>query len=786
MRVPQFIGLIGALIATIALIPAVASAQQPIDPPILPPDRCFDCWWPVMPVASLDRFEAEMDVTDGLLVSRYRLELSNPHEGLAEGRIVVPVPAGSSVTDLVLSGGPETLEGRVLDADEAQRLYDEIVRRLIDPALLRSLGDDLYEVRAFPVPAGEERAVSFTVTSPLVALDEQVLLEIPWARMSPRPAAAAVSIDIDVPWAVRSVLAPGLNLDVDRESAGELTASWESSAGWAATSNLRVYVAGGEGLIDTRALAYRERGEDGFFALLFAPVLEIDEAVARDLVLVLDTSGSMEGEKIEQARDAAAYVLERLGEDDHFAVVSFSRSIRVFGDGLEDSDRANAAIDYVDGLDAAGGTNIADALDTAFELLDGERPSTVIFLTDGLPTVGVQHTDTILDLASGAAPDRAQLFAFGVGNDVDTVLLDALATRFVGTSHYVTPDERIDAEVGRLYERVSTPVLTDVEIEIDGGEVEALAPRAIAGLFAGQQALLTGRYAEPGPMSVVVRGNSFDGPEVFEYSIDLPERETSEPAVAQLWAQRRVANLLTEVRIEGPRDSLIEEIVELATRFGIVTPYTSYLAEEPELALASDDALTAFSERAAAAPSSGADAVAGAADLEELRDGAFEGDADAAATVRQLGARSYYLIDGAWTRDGYRPELDVTPVTVGSAAFAALVEAEPEIASAAALGGRVITLAADGTWVELSWPDAESGEVVVFELPQHTNGTDPVTSIAVSDPPATQQLNAQPAANRDQTVANLEGDDGAPWVAILAGLAALALGAGAAVRIARR
>jgi hypothetical protein len=125
-----------------------------------------------MPVANLDRFKADLDGSDGLLVASYRLELSNPGEGLSEGRIVVLFPAGSSATDLVLSGGPETLEGRVFDADEAQRLYDGIVRRLIDPALLRSLGDDLYEVRAFPAPGGEQRSVSFTVTSELVTVKE--------------------------------------------------------------------------------------------------------------------------------------------------------------------------------------------------------------------------------------------------------------------------------------------------------------------------------------------------------------------------------------------------------------------------------------------------------------------------------------------------------------------------------------------------------------------------------------------------------------------------------------
>ena len=477
-------------------------------------------------------------------------------------------------------------------------------------------------------------------------------------------------------------------------------------------------------------------------------------------------------------------MLERLGDDDRFGVVSFSRSVRVFEDTLEGADRADAAIDYVRELDAGGGTNIADALSTAFDLLDGERPSTVIFLTDGLPTVGVQNPDAILDIAEGHAPERGQLFAFGVGYDVDTVLLDALATRFVGTSHYVTPEERIDTEVGRLYERVSTPVLTDVEIEIDGVEVDALAPRAINGLFAGQQALLTGRYVDDGTMSVVVRGNTFDGPEVFEYSIELPERDTVEPAVAQLWAQRRVADLLTEVRIEGARDSLIEEIVELATRFGIVTPYTSYLAEEPELALAAEDAADTFSQRAAAAPSSGADAVAGAADLEELRDGSFQSDGDAAATVRQLGAHSYYFVDGVWTRDGYTPDLDVRPVAIGSAEFAELVEAAPELAAAAALGGRVITLAADGTWVELSWPDAESVEPVVFELPRTTASGDPVTAVVAADPPADRQIDPQPAA--DVPATTLDGGSGTPWVAILGGLGVLVLGGTAAVHVARR
>ena len=153
----RFLGL--ALVALL-LLPASVAAQEPPRPQPVPPRPCsFDCWWPVGSVAQLDRLEAEIKVGDGVMTARYRFHLSNPfppHEDFvradAEGRIVCPVPAGSSISDLVLSGGPETLEGRVLDAEEAARIYEDIVRRLIDPALLRSLGDDPLRGSRLPGP----------------------------------------------------------------------------------------------------------------------------------------------------------------------------------------------------------------------------------------------------------------------------------------------------------------------------------------------------------------------------------------------------------------------------------------------------------------------------------------------------------------------------------------------------------------------------------------------------------------------------------------------------------
>jgi Ca-activated chloride channel family protein len=630
----------------------------------------------------------------------------------AEGRIVFPVPAGSSVTDLVLSGGPETLEGRLLDADDATRIYEDIVRRMIDPALLRSLEGDLYEVRAFPVPPGEERQVSFTVTTPLLAEGDAAIVSLPWSRMSPRPASGLVNVDVDVPWEVRSAIAPGFDMDEERSGEGDLELGWESPSGWTPETDFRLHLSGGEGLVDTRLLAHREDGEDGYFSLLFVPVLDSDEAVARDVVVVIDRSGSMEGEKMQQAIDAAAYVLEHLGEEDRFAVVDFSRSIRTFDDDLRPAEDAEAGVEYVRDIQAGGNTNISGALEEGMSFLDGERPGTVIFLTDGLPTVGIDSAEDILELAEDAAPERTQLFAFGVGYDVDTILLDSLARAFVGSSHYVAPEEQIDRAVATLFEQVSTPVLSDVSIDISGVETWDLAPLEIPGIFAGNQVMLTGRYSGDGDATVTVTGNTAQGHESFSYEVDFPEEADDDPAVAQLWAQRRVADLLTELRIEGARDSLIEEIVDIATQFGIVTPYTAYLAEEPEMALRDDEAMDFFSEQSAAlaeAPAAGQEAVERAKAVDDLRAGNAISAASGNEAVQRLGSHAYYLVEGAWTRDDYEAGTDAPEVSVGSAEFLALIGQSPEIAEAAALGERVITVGPDG-WVTLVWPEVEAVE----------------------------------------------------------------------------
>ena len=718
MRHTILLVLLAAIVVAVQALPSPVAAQRPIPPP------CFDCWWAGPSDARLTRADASVDVEDGRYRTSWTLTFAHPSDiagggiggrfGPAEGRVIVPLPPDSVVTDLTLGDGTQTLEGRLLDADDASRIYEEIVRRLLDPALLRSLGDDLYEIKAFPVPRGETRTVTYTVTTPLTAEGGEAVIEAPWSRMSPRPAAASLSAQIDVPWEVRSAIAPGHVPAVVREGSGQLSVSWESPDGWTAERDFRLHLAGGEGLVDARLLAHRsatDGDEDGYFALLLAPALETDEQVARDIVIVLDRSGSMQGEKIVQARDAAIRILDRLGAGDRFGIVSFSSSVSSFEGMLHPASNAEQGREWVKGIRAEGLTNISGALGEAMDLLPGDRPATVVFLTDGLPTAGVEDRDGIVAAASATAPEQVQLFAFGVGYDVDAVLLDSLTSRFTGSSHYVTPDERIDTEVGLLSERISSPVLLGTalsfELPDDASEptVSSLAPVSLGGIFAGEQTLITGRYQGSGAVTVVLTGQAAEGEQRFAYELSLPG-SADDAGVALLWAQRRIADLLTELRIEGQREGLIEEIIAIANRFGIVTPYTSYLAEEPDFVFNEPAAMDAMADDAAAAPSSGRAAVDAAEAVAELEEGATEHITPDAA--RLVGTRTYYLAsylsEDMWIEEGFDrsgPEPDTLLLDV--ARLAQLQSDDPHLVAASALGTRVVALGADG-WVLLAWP----------------------------------------------------------------------------------
>ncbi len=412
--------------------------------------------------------------------------------------------------------------------------------------------------------------------------------------------------------------------------------------------------------IAVNLLSYKSFGEDGFFLLLVTPPLaaDVDVVVPKDVVLVLDTSGSMDGEKMVQAKAAAAYVLDHLGPDDRFNIVAFSSATRLFaGQPAPLSQRAEGQR-FVDSLVAAGSTDIQRALLEAVAGADPERPTVLIFLTDGLPTAGQTDPDRIVADVQANAAKSVRLFAFGVGYDVDVTLLDELSGNQRGVSAYVQPGQKIDEEVSGFYAKISAPVLVDIQVAFAGVHVEDMAPYPLPDLFAGSQLVVAGRYRSGGVATLTLTGAMAQAggslaPQTVTYSdLRFVERGGNE-FISRLWAQRKIGQLLTQIRLnagKGAQKELIDEVVALSTRFGIITPYTSFLVEEPALAL-SDAGREQLGQalQATQAPAAGAPARSGEVVVEKAVSRA--GVAGQPAGGRRAGSR---LAGGSTAASGRR------------------------------------------------------------------------------------------------------------------------------------
>lgn len=509
----------------------------------------------------------------------------------AEGVYVFPLPKDAAVSDFQMTVDGQTVEGKLLSKEEARAIYDEIVRRQLDPALLEYLGRGLFQASVFPIPPHETRTVEFSYTQTLERDGDLFRFNYPLA-VRPGGAAGAEQVSVAVELrdqpGLRTIYSPNYPIRVERLADDSADVSFEAT-GAPPQSDFDLYFGTADSAIGANLLSYKPAGEDGFFVLLLAPTLEVPETevVARDIVLVLDVSGSMRGEKIEQARAAAEFVIDQLNPDDRFNIITFSTGTSAWERDLQavTAENRKDAVRWLDRIPATGSTDINRALLEAEALFAGgdDRPAYILFLTDGQPTQGEQDPDRIIDNTLDNRPEErtVRLFTFGVGYDVNTDLLDILSRELGGRASYVEPAERVDEVVGDFYSQISTPVLTDVEIELGDARVDEVFPYPLPDLFAGDQLVVAGRYRDGGTVDVELRGKVNGEERLFVYPDQELTDRGGESFVARLWATRKIGALLDEVRRNGPNDELIDAITELSLTYGIVTPYTSFLVLEP-------------------------------------------------------------------------------------------------------------------------------------------------------------------------------------------------------------
>ncbi len=688
------------------------------DPPACWPQPCPP--WHMTPL-NIKYHHVSVQINDQVAVTRVDQVFENTNDWVVEGVYTFPIPRGAVVTNFKLWVDGKPVEGRVLDADAARAEYEQIVRELRDPALLEYADRGAVMARIFPIAPGEERRIELEYTEALTAENGLVAYRYPLntEKFSNQPLeSVSVTVEITSPSPVLNVYSPSHPVRATSKNPNQWTASYEESQVKPDQDFLLYYSVGTEEGI--HLLTYRNLNDsadpDGYFMMMITPPVALDEDVLpKNLILVLDHSGSMEGEKFRQAISAARFILQHLNPNDYFNIVTFSSGVETFAPYLQPVENRTMAEAWLDGVSPGGSTNIQDALLTGLKMDSGSRPTYVIFLTDGLPTTGEINSSRILENVQESAGRSIRLFAFGVGYDVDTFLLDQLASDHHGGSTYVRPGEDAEEAISSFYQKISAPVLTDLNMVVQGAGIYDVQPVPLPDLFYGSQLIITGRYRNSGAAQIKL--TALKGNTPYEKVVDgVIFSDGSEPEAEQLsylsriWAARKIGNLLNQVRMQGADKETIAQIVALSIRFGIVTPYTSYLVTEPDAL--GEEAQQRIAEQEfsvqAAMPTmvSGAGAVnkaadAGAMSAAENLSGAYGRGGGGGGTedptvldlVKSAGSRTFVLKDGVWIDTRYDPDED-KPVQIKflSNEYFRLVKSDADLAAGLALGPRVIIL----------------------------------------------------------------------------------------------
>jgi Ca-activated chloride channel family protein len=712
--------------SVLSALATIASAQG-----IIVPGPCRRCPDPrpvplprALPIKSIT---IDTKISSQVATTHVEQVFRNDTSATLEGTYLFPIPESASIVEFAIWDGDRRLVGEVRTREEARRIYDEIVRRQRDPGLLEYAGKDLFQASIYPILPHSDKKLEITYTQVVRAEGGTVSYRYPLGtgRQIAQIGTVAGRVEVESKEPLRNVYSPTHVIDVKRNSDRRSLVSFESESGKEPQDFQLFYTISKEDFGLT-LLTHREPGKQGYFLLMISPKDDWSEQEysAKDVVFVVDTSGSMAEEgKMEKARAALLYGVRILRPQDRFNIISFAGEEHLMEARLIAADERGRARGeaFVKTLKPVGGTNINQSLLASlrqFSETDRERPKMLVFMTDGLPTVDETNVPRIIDNVRKATRPGVRLFTFGVGYDVNTALLDKLAAENGGVADYVEPKEDLEVKVSNFFSKVNYPVLTDLQLDMGGAQTDLIYPRSIPDVFRGSQVTLIGRYSNESDlktMALKLSGKSGVAVRSYTYSnLSFPLRSESNDYLPRLWATRRVGWLMEQVRSNGEQKELRDEIIDLGTRYGIVTPYTSYLALEPgEVSRRANLMITpgvanssgGFGRlnapsanrpaKTVAQPVTGADAVQGSKMAREQQESVRLKDEDTRTdAVKRAAGKTFYLIEGVWTDSEFKAEsrLPETVVVFGSDEYFVLLNKISKLGTYFSLGERVVVV----------------------------------------------------------------------------------------------
>lgn len=525
-----------------------------------------------------------VEINDQIALTTLNQTFHNDTKQRLEATYIFPLPENADLTNFQMSFNGKMVEGKVLPAEEAKDVYESIVRQMKDPGLIEFIGRRLLQMRVFPIEP--ESDVKIQVQYQQICRPISGMSGYHYPLRTSKTAGQAYgtvrfNVQLNTKGALKNIWSPTHAVEIVRDGEHNAKVAYEASKGSLEDDFMLLYDTA-DGDLGLSAIAYKPIEKDaGYFVLTLTPKQLWPEQAyqPQDIVFVMDTSGSMAGEKIDQAKAALKFCIDELDERDRFDVVRFSTGFDAFREQISDASKQakSEAKQWVEKFTAAGGTNINDALKAALGLrpaVDG-RPFVVVFITDGQ---GNQSAEDTLKLVAGDANSKgARIFSFGVGHDVNTLLLDQLGTQYSGRPTYVQPGENLELVLGDFFSVISQPVLTNLKLTLPEIGATEKFPASLGDLYHGQQLIVAGRFEKPVSGTVKLTAMR-DGKEI-EFSWPKVDFTNTAEAkyVPSIWAGRKIAFLLDQIRANGESKEMVDEVMALSMEFGIQTPYTSWL-----------------------------------------------------------------------------------------------------------------------------------------------------------------------------------------------------------------
>ena len=528
----------------------------------------------------------------------------NPSSRRVEGTYIFPIPENAEIESFQMEINGNMTKGEILNAKKAKEIYEKIVRESKDPALMEYSDKAIFKIRIFPIEPKKEKKIKIKYKELLKKDGSMNAYKFPLRaeKFLTKPVnQISLKISIDSENELKSIYSPSHKIDIEREGKKSALLSYKEKD-ILPENNFEILFSthqDDELSIGFDFITYKEKGnETGYYAMLISPGnWRPDTLISKDVIFVLDSSGSMRVKKLDQAKSAINFCLKSLNKTDQFEIIRYSTETESLFGNLKSANKKNLnlAKDFIQNIEAGGGTAIEEALleaiktSTPKKLKDTKRPRQIIFITDGRPTIGETRTDKIIDRiikAQHPIKKNTRIFSFGIGTDINTKLLDLISQKTKASTEYVLPGESIELKISGFYSKVAQPVMTNISIKNESSvRLSEEYPKDLPDLFKGDQLVTLGRYKINQKNEENFRAfmqGSIAGKQVKFNLNEKINPNIDNAFIARLWATRKVGYLLEEIRLHGEIEELKDTVVKLARKWGIVTPYTSYLILEDE------------------------------------------------------------------------------------------------------------------------------------------------------------------------------------------------------------